>query len=238
MSCRSVLAFTVALVLSGVRPAPLSADDLLPAFPQPQFDGASPCAVSNIADATHLVVQCASQELRLELLGVAAPPEASRPAARDALARMLLGEFVYVQYEQAAAGKTAPAYVWRAPDGLFVNLELVRAGYARAGSRPDHVHRDLFRHYEDVARRFAKGVWNPDAPAGGATARSLVRPAGREPPPQLRAGDTVVYVTRTGRKYHRQDCPHASKSGRPIALREAGKRYGPCSRCDPPLLND
>lgn len=44
----------------------------------------------------------------------------------------------------------------------------------------------------------------------------------------------VVYITRTGSKYHRGNCRHLAKSRIPVALDEAISRYGPCSACKPP----
>jgi len=50
-------------------------------------------------------------------------------------------------------------------------------------------------------------------------------------------GDTVVYITRTGAKYHRDGCRSLAKSRIPIKLREAVDRgYGPCKICKPPVL--
>ena len=46
--------------------------------------------------------------------------------------------------------------------------------------------------------------------------------------------DTSVYVTRTGKKYHRGSCSSLRLSRIQISLAEAKQRYGPCSRCNPP----
>ena len=46
--------------------------------------------------------------------------------------------------------------------------------------------------------------------------------------------DVTVYVTRTGKKYHRGNCSSLRKSKIPMNLEEAKKRYGPCKRCSPP----
>ena len=47
--------------------------------------------------------------------------------------------------------------------------------------------------------------------------------------------DVTVYVTRTGKKYHRYGCSSLRRSKIPISLAEARQRnYGPCSRCNPP----
>lgn len=43
-----------------------------------------------------------------------------------------------------------------------------------------------------------------------------------------------VYITRTGKKYHRGSCSSLRRSKIPISLREAKLGYGPCSRCNPP----
>jgi competence protein ComEC len=47
---------------------------------------------------------------------------------------------------------------------------------------------------------------------------------------------TTVYVTRTGKKYHRAGCRYLSQSKIPMSLAEAAKHYGPCSVCKPPVL--
>lgn len=49
-------------------------------------------------------------------------------------------------------------------------------------------------------------------------------------------GDTIVYVTKTGEKYHSLGCTYLKSSSIPIKLSEAVKKYSPCSRCSPPLL--
>ena len=53
----------------------------------------------------------------------------------------------------------------------------------------------------------------------------------------LVSGDTIVYVTRTGSKYHRDGCGSLSKSKIEITLKEAVEAgYDPCKRCKPPRL--
>jgi hypothetical protein len=47
--------------------------------------------------------------------------------------------------------------------------------------------------------------------------------------------ETIVYTTKTGKKYHTKDCSYLSKSKIPMSLEQA-KQEGltPCSRCHPP----
>ena len=44
----------------------------------------------------------------------------------------------------------------------------------------------------------------------------------------------TVYVTRTGKKYHRENCSSLRRSKIPISLEDASQRYSPCGRCNPP----
>lgn len=54
-------------------------------------------------------------------------------------------------------------------------------------------------------------------------------------PSQLASADTIVYITRTGAKYHRNGCGSLSRSKIPISLKEAKQLgYEPCKRCNPP----
>jgi hypothetical protein len=46
----------------------------------------------------------------------------------------------------------------------------------------------------------------------------------------------TVYVTRTGEKYHRDGCRYLSRSRIPMPLKEAAKRFAPCSVCKPPTI--
>jgi hypothetical protein len=46
--------------------------------------------------------------------------------------------------------------------------------------------------------------------------------------------EVVVYVTRTGEKYHRESCRHLAKSKIPMSLTDAKQRYAPCKVCRPP----
>lgn len=47
--------------------------------------------------------------------------------------------------------------------------------------------------------------------------------------------DTLVYITKTGTKYHSSGCSYLKKSCIPIKLDDAiSSGYTPCSRCNPP----
>lgn len=53
--------------------------------------------------------------------------------------------------------------------------------------------------------------------------------------PMTSSDNTIVYVTRTGSKYHRDGCGSLSRSKIEITLKEAkAEGYEPCKRCNPP----
>ena len=50
--------------------------------------------------------------------------------------------------------------------------------------------------------------------------------------------DTIVYITKTGEKYHTERCSSLKKSKISISLGEAvAKGYEPCKLCKPPSLD-
>jgi len=53
---------------------------------------------------------------------------------------------------------------------------------------------------------------------------------------QSNSEDTIVYVTKTGAKYHLETCRSLRYSKFPIKLKDAVKNYTPCKICNPPVL--
>ena len=207
-----------------------------PGMPQKDFDAAPQHPVLRVVSGDTVIVRVAGKGQRVGLIGVSALP-VSQPGGREArrfLQNLLEGESAYVEYADEDSsvddfGRT-PAFLYRAPDGLFVNLELVRQGYAAVPSEPGFAHHELFRHYEARARQAEKGRWGRAAePAEQATPQAAAE-VGKEATEEV-----IVYVTAQGKKYHRADCYHLRKSAIPIKLSEAKTRgYEPCSQCKPP----
>ena len=81
---------------------------------------------------------------------------------RSAFTRNLLrGESVYLKYglERADRYERLLAYLYRAPDGLFVNAEIVRQGYGHAYVQFPFEHMDEFVALQARAREAGKGLW-------------------------------------------------------------------------------
>ncbi|MFP6724268.1 MAG: thermonuclease family protein [Candidatus Poribacteria bacterium] len=123
--------------------------------------------------------------------------EADGREASSFTKNLRLGESVYLRFDtenQDRYGRLL-AYLYRAPDGLFVNLEVVRQGYGHAYTRFPFKHMELFRNYENQARIAGKGLWGD--------AVRIVNPQVDERSGSTRQIETIVYVTRTSKKYHR-----------------------------------
>lgn len=171
----------------------------------------------------------------VELLGVVWPDGAdARAAAIQYLDNLLRQEevFVVLAEPQAAGTDRAAGYLFRAPDGLLVNVEMLRQGFAQPADGP-HDYARLFRYYGRRAMELRKGVWRP---AGASRSLAPLPSAAGAAPAVGEAGsdELIVYVTKSGKKYHREGCSYLTDSARPIALREARTRYSPCSKCKPP----
>ena len=196
-------------------------------YPVEDFSGDTAYPVLSIVDGDTVKIDYQGKKTSVRLIGVDTPETVhpSKPVevygkeASNFTRNLLLSESVYLRFdvEQTDRFGRLLAYLYRAPDGLFVNLEIVRQGYGHVDTRFPFKHVALFRHYETQARAAGKGLYG----------------APQERPEE--PGETgQVYVTRTGKKYHRDGCRSLSKSKFPISLAEAKQKYSPCSRCNPP----
>jgi endonuclease YncB( thermonuclease family) len=60
------------------------------------------------------------------------------------------------------------AYVHPAPDGLLVNLEIIRQGYGLAAEGYAFEHQETFAVYQARAQQTGKGIWHRlQEPAAG-----------------------------------------------------------------------
>jgi len=203
--------------------------------------------VVRIVDGDTVVLLLDGKTTTIRLIGVDTPEtvhpqkpvEAYGKEASRFLRNLLAGESVYVEYEPTGShldkyGRTL-AYLYRAPDGLFVNLEIVRQGYGHAYTRFPFQYMELFRDAERRAREAERGLWAPDVGLAPSSDASMENPAVGNSGSQTQADDATVYMTNTGSKYHRADCRYLSKSKIPISLQDAKARgLQPCSACRPP----
>ena len=213
--------FVVLLTIFGFASAYYSDNGFLP-YPDVEFADATTFPVLKVIDVATVEIHYEDTPTVVKLIGVKVPEamhpdnslETARAAALAFLHNLLLGESVYLHFEADAPEQ---AYLYRAPDELFVNLEVVRQGYAQVNAQATFKHFELFVHYEERARTAEKGLW---APIGQGI---------------LPDDDTQVYVTPSGGKFHRENCVVLKRSKRLSAIRlgVAKQTHTPCSFCKP-----
>jgi micrococcal nuclease len=196
--------------------------------PLPSYATEPPLAqVERVVDGDTVVVNRGGQSVKVRLIGVDAPESVDprKPVERFAresaafLRGLVEGKSVHLAYEPTGArvdryGRTL-AYLYRVDDGLFVNREIVAKGFGHAYTVYPFRYMDDFRQAEREARARGLGLWGP------------------EPAPSKPSADEVVYVTRTGTKYHRAGCRALAKSATAIRLGEVAGKYEACELCRP-----
>ena len=230
MKKRYAKIFVICLLVSAIAVAA----QFVP-YPTENFSKDTVYKVLDVVDGDTVKIQYQGKSATVRLIGVdtpetvhpSKPVEAYGKEASAFTKNLLLGEYVYLRFDTQKTDKYGRllAYFYRAPDGLFVNLEIVRQGYGNAYLTYPFKHMELFRHYGNKARESGKGLYAAQ-PQTKVTEKADVK-----------APDTkgvTVYVTRTGKKYHRDGCSSLRKSKIPKSLEEAKERYDPCSRCNPP----
>lgn len=158
-------------------------------------------------------------------------------------------------------------YLYRMPDRLLVNLEMVRVGHAKHARDPQGFNNSVLLWAQDRAKSARKGVWSPVPVQESATPKASTAATtsddslpiiessssttgksfgthdeNHEPEHAAAASergiDRVVYVTRSGTKYHRKDCQHARATGIAKDRDELDSSFQACKVCEPDKPED
>jgi micrococcal nuclease len=133
--------------------------------------------VVRVVDGDTIRVQLPSGEEAVRYIGIdtpesvkpGSPVECFAKKASAFNARLVEGERVRLvrDVEERDRYGRLLAYVYRVRDGLFVNAELVRRGYATVATFPPNVaHERDFRRLARRARMSGRGLWSECAGAG------------------------------------------------------------------------
>jgi micrococcal nuclease len=127
--------------------------------------------VERVVDGDTIVVRLGDSDERVRYIGMDTPEDVKPGtpvqcyalAAAAANRRLVAGREVRLVPDAEARDRYGRmlAYVYREPDGLFVNAELVRRGYARVLTIPPNVaHEGEFRRLARRARAAGRGLWS------------------------------------------------------------------------------
>lgn len=218
--------------------------------------------VREVLDGDSLEVFHDGKVVRYELAGADAPDILNRSdetavqiagsvEARSYLFSLLDGEQVglYVDPKKRTDVRGQPlAYLYRLPDKLFVNLEMVRLGHAKHARDPGGWNNAALLWAQNRAKDAQKGVWDPerikvarqqaqsaklDQQNVQAKAKTVKAPAlDIQPITQTSVSDTV-FVTKSGTKYHTKDCQHVGESAIEMDRSSVTDSHKPCKVCKP-----
>lgn len=219
------------------------ASDFIP-YPATDFSKDTAYPVLSVIDGDTVNITYKGKKRSVRLIGVDTPETVHpskpiEPYGKEAAAflkNLLKEESVYLRFDREKIDRynRLLAYLYRAPDGLFVNLEIIRQGYGRAYTEYPFKLMALFQHYGTRAQKTGKGLYGVEATSTIGKAEATV-----ETPSDSQQKTVTVYVTQTGSKYHNAGCTYLRGSKIPISLGAAKARYSPCSRCGlQSLLNE
>ena len=158
-------------------------------------------------------------------------PESRQPfgsKAKQFLSQKVFGKNVTVKWDEMDRYKRILGNVYLGEE--WVNLELVKAGLA--WHYTFYSKDKTMAAAETKAKAAKRGIWSQP---------------NQTPPWDFRRGkgvalieigqpNTAVFISRTGTKYHREDCRFVTKSKLPTTLQRVLGKYTACGVCGPPML--
>ena len=174
-----------------------------------------PCAVTRVLDRCR--VELASGEI-VRLIGLQAFPNSSTHLiqSNSFLDSLIIGKSLWLESDNHLPAGFG--YLWH--DSLLINLELLRQGLTRVwDDTTQFTHQEIFLVAEHKARTAKRGNWQ---------FATLLFAAVDETTTVI---DDTVYLTQSGKKYHRLNCRLLSQNKTALPLSRARLNYGPCSLC-------
>jgi micrococcal nuclease len=193
--------------------------------------------VLRVIDGDTLEIQRGDKKEKVRLLGVDTPEtkhpekpvEPYGPEATEFVRSLTEGKSICLDYDRDKYHRLL-AYVYTS-DNIFLNAELIRKGYARTYTKypfyPEYM--NLFFDLEEQAWKKGAGLWESKEKSPLLWVESI--PEGLSP-------DSIVFVTRTGKRYHRETCRFTQCSGKSASIKHAARfGLGACRACRPPVFS-
>jgi len=144
------------------------------------------------------------------------PDEAPEPwsiEAADANRTLVEGRTVLLELDERRKDKYGRMLAYVFVDGLFVNAELVRKGYARVRTYPPNIrHRPGLLAAQREARRNRKGIWESFSGHADVLPKNTPGEARPSTAPSISGEQEHHYVASLRSKvFHRPSCPNAKE---------------------------
>ena len=191
--------------------------------------------VVGVSDGDTLSVMRDGTSVRVRLWGIDAPEnhQGFGNRSKQFVSDTCFGKTVTVIVEDIDRYKRMVGLVLL-EDGRTLNHEVVRAGLAWWYERYAP-HDAVLRELQTEARQAKRGLWGDPSPTppweyrGNGSGGNKLQPLAEFPNPA-----SIVYITKTGSRYHRKQCSTLTRTRISITREEARKRgLTPCRHCRP-----
>ncbi len=179
-----------------------------------------PCIMARVLDSCR--VELASGEI-VRLIGLQAFPNSSSNLIQSNSFPDSLNIGKSLWLESDDHWPAGFGYLWR--DSVLINAELLRQGVALVWDDTAHFkYQEIFLIAEHKARTARRGNWKFAGFLSAETGQTAT------------ADDDTVYVTQSGKKYHRAGCRLLSQNKMALPLSQARLEHNPCRLCtDSPI---
>jgi len=170
-----------------------------------------PCMILRVIDGERVELRSGAM---LRLAGVQAFPNlaSNRLQTLSFLDSLVIGKAIELEFDTNLPESCG--YLWR--DSLLINVELLRRGWVQVWDDTAWFkYREIFLAAENAARQNKSGGWKFTAVVDSAKV----------------VGNDTVYVTKSGKKYHRAGCRLLSQNRTALLLPQARVDYSPCRVC-------
>ena len=216
----------------------------------PAFAAALTGVITKVADGDTVTIKADGKEERVRLIGIDAPETAQRPwgpKATEFTKKLALGKNARVEMDVTARDKYGRLLGYLYVGDTFVNLELVRQGFAQVYTYPPNVaHTEKFVAAQQEAREQGLNIWHAtngltespsDFRKGGSKSKQIrsdvqhLKESKAQPKPEKSV--QMVSINSKSRKYHISTCRYYDcKNCVTVPLSEAKAMGGvPCKVC-------
>lgn len=195
--------------------------------------------VTAITDGDTIKVLENKVEYNIRFNGIDAPEksQAYGQKSKEFLSSLILGKEVIVEVKDKDKYGRYVSDIFLG--NKYINAEMVENGFA--WHYKEYSKDKNLAELEDKARANKLGLWadsNPTSPwdfrHGTSTVKTNITESYSNIKQNEDVKENVVYITKTGKKYHRDGCSSLSKSKIEISREIAeAKGYSPCSICNP-----